>query len=142
MSYYQAIVERAENALMAFFSANIFLTIFSAGLMQLLWGLINTLQIIVLTYLFNLDIPMNASMLMVMLLKLCSMEFFSTDELFDKMFDFRETEPYNTIVHANGDKESKYDDAGYETTIFFLLLGPIFFLVLIFLAYVLFKRFI
>ena len=37
------IVETAENTLLAFFSANFILSFFAAGLLQFLWGMINTL---------------------------------------------------------------------------------------------------
>ena len=38
----------AENALLAFFSTNMILSVFLSSLLQLLWSMINALQIIML----------------------------------------------------------------------------------------------
>ena len=48
---------------------------------------------IVLTNLFDLDVPENAYQIMQMILKLCSVDFIDTDFLFD-VFNFRETEVF------------------------------------------------
>ena len=73
--------EASENALKAFFSANIFFSFFMATLLQYLWGMINTLQILVLTDLFGFrDIPPNAEMVMQAILRMCSLEFIDTGQ--------------------------------------------------------------
>ena len=41
--------------------------------------------------LFSVDLPRNAEIIMIMILRLVSFDFFQTDELFEEMFDFRET---------------------------------------------------
>lgn len=65
MKTIKKIAEGSENTLKAFFSANIVLSFFMAGMLQYLWGMINTLQVIVLTGLFGLtDVPPNAAMVM------------------------------------------------------------------------------
>ena len=51
------------------------------------------MQMIVLTNLFDLDVPENAYQIMQMILKLCSVDFINTDFLFD-VFNFRETEVF------------------------------------------------
>ena len=51
------------------------------------------MQMIVLTNLFDLDVPENAYQIMQMILKLCSVDFIDTDFLFD-VFNFRETEVF------------------------------------------------
>lgn len=76
--------------------------------------------------LFKLDTPFNANMIMIMILKLCGLEFVSTDELYAAMFDFRETEPFYTEVSVEGFKTSKWEDSGFESSVFIELLGPIF----------------
>jgi len=53
--------------------------------------MINTLQIVVLTVLFKLDIPVNAEMIMIMILQMCSLEFLPTENALTIMFTFRET---------------------------------------------------
>ena len=44
-----------ESVLESFFGANIFVSVFSSAFLQYLWGMINTLQIIVLSALFDLN---------------------------------------------------------------------------------------
>ena len=51
------------------------------------------MQMIVLTNLFDLEVPENAYQIMQMILKLCSVDFINTDSLFD-VFNFRETEVF------------------------------------------------
>lgn len=72
------LTKNTEAALQAFFSANIFVSIFSASMLQYLWSLINTLQIVVLTVLFKLPIPLNAELIMTMILQMCALEFIPT----------------------------------------------------------------
>ena len=92
------IAESTDNALKAFFAGNIVVSILSAGALQYLWGMINTLQILVLTVLFTrLEIPLNAEMIMVMILKLCSLEFIPSGAMLS-LFDFRDTDAFLTIV--------------------------------------------
>lgn len=67
--------ENVKNALSAFLGANLVISLVSASLLQYLWGMINALQIVVLTVLFNLEVPINSDMVMKMMLKFCSMDF-------------------------------------------------------------------
>ena len=107
--------EKAENALKAFFSANIAMSLLIAGMLQYLWGLINTLQMVVLTSLFTrLEIPLNADSMMVMMLKLCSLEFISTEDIYAFLFDFRDTDSFGSIADEEGNLTSKWEEAGFE----------------------------
>ena len=56
----KALAGQTENMLMTFLGANLALSIVSAGFLQYLWGMLNTMQIIVLTSLFEIDVHMNA----------------------------------------------------------------------------------
>ena len=82
----------------------------------------------VLSYLFQVDVPENATTLMTMILKLCSLEWIKTDSIFADIFDFRETEAFNMVKKEDGTKKSKYTESGYDNSIFFPLTGPIFFM--------------
>ena len=73
------IAEATEDILTAFLGGNIFIRFFTSNLLQHLWGLVNTLQIIVLMNLFSLEIPENAELLMTKILKLCALEFIPKD---------------------------------------------------------------
>lgn len=136
----QALTDSVENGLMAFLAANFGLSLVFSSLLQYLWGLINTLQIVVLTVLFNLDIPENADNFMLMLLSLCSLEFIDTSEYLQMMFTFRETEAFGTKTFSDGTKEAKYADAGYESTIFLELLGPLFFMIIAMVAFMIVRK--
>ena len=76
---------------------------------------------------------------MQMILKLCSMQFFATDEYLNGIFGFRQTSAFGQIELESGENISRFEDAGYENSIFILLLGPIFFLILAFVAFVILK---
>jgi len=112
-----------------------------ASLMQYLWGMINSLQIIVLTDLFGLqNVPPNASMVMQAILKMCSLEFIDTSIILETLFAFRETSAFSTKYSEEGNESSKFADAGYGSAIFFELLGPIIFIIVLFSLYVLLRK--
>ena len=79
---------------MTFLSSNIFLAIFSAQMLKYLWGMINVLQTIVLSALFNVQIPLNADMVMVAILQLVSADVVDVDPWIEYLHEFRETEPF------------------------------------------------
>ena len=90
----EVIASTAKSGLTAWFSANFFLSFFSSGFLIFLWSMINTLQIIMLTSLFNLDIPKNAKTIMTTVMNLCAAEFVNTDAWFVEIFGFRETKVF------------------------------------------------
>ena len=96
--------------------------------------MINTLQIIVLSALFQLEVPPNADSIMTMILRLVSLEVVQTEEYFS-FFGFRETEPFKTKKDDEGEETSKYSDAGYESSNFFYLIGPILIMMVLFVFY-------
>ena len=90
------IVDATQSTLKTIFGSSFLLSIFLAILLQYIWGMINTLQIIVLTCLFTrLEIPMNADEIMKMILRLCALDFMQTDKVFEKWFDFRQTDAFD-----------------------------------------------
>ena len=130
----KALAAGANNSLMAFFSANAIFGIFSAYLLQYLWGMINALQMIVLTALFNVTIPFNAHMIMITVLSLVSLEFVDTSPLLEGMFEFRETESFMTVINEEGEASSTFEEAGYGSSNFLQLLSSIFFIILLYIA--------
>ena len=70
-----SVSERSANALSAFHSANLFVSLVSAGALQYLWGLINVLQVIVMTDLFKVNVTPNAHMIMVAIHEMVSLDF-------------------------------------------------------------------
>ena len=94
-----------------------------------------------LTDLFAIqDIPPNAEMLMQAILRMCSLEFIDTGFLLEGLFQFRETKAFLTKTTSDGLEISRFADAGYETAIFFELLGPILVIVIVFALYTLVKQ--
>lgn len=136
----EAVASSAQNTLMAYFGANIIFSILGSGLLQFLWGLINTLQIIMLTSLFDLHFPDNANRIMTMIMKLCAADFIDTDWVFIKVFGFRETRVFKSNINADGEEQSAFANAGYDSSVYFMLLGPIFFIVTIYALLVLLKK--
>lgn len=63
-------------------ASNIFLSMFLAYLLQYLWGLINSLQVIVLGALLDLLAPTNSKSVMFEILKACAFDFFYTEDLY------------------------------------------------------------
>ena len=100
------------------------------------------MQIIVLTALFRIDIPDNADMIMMMILRLCSLDFASeifVDDVIE-IFDFKETESFQPEKNEKEDEEGeedelKYEEAGFEGSNFFELIGPILIIAVVFFFY-------
>ena len=94
-------------------------------MIQYLWGIINSLQLIVMTVLYSLIIPTVCYDVLISIMKLTNLDIIEVDFLFDIMFKFRETEPINTT----------FEEAGYDSTNFIVEVGPLFFLILIYLTW-------
>ena len=62
---------------------------------------------------------------------MCSLEFIDTGVFQEKAFGFRETKAFFTKMTQAGAESSAFADAGYDSAIFFELLGPILILVLL-----------
>ena len=86
--------EVAQYSLIAWFSANFLLSLFTSGFLQFLWSMINTLQIVMLTSLFNLEFPDNATRIMTMIMQLCAADFTDTESFFNEVFGFRDTDVF------------------------------------------------
>lgn len=122
----------------AFFGANAFVSFFAAYMLQYIWGMINALQMIVLTALFAFQIPFNAQMLMISILDLVSLEFIDTGFLLEEIFDFRETDAFGTYEDEYGGEVSQFAESGFETSNFIELLGSVFFVIILTVAFQLF----
>ena len=110
------------DSYLAFLGANLILTLIFSTSMQFMWGLINTLQIIVLTVLFDLKTPINVLVVLIQMLQLSNFNLFPTDLMYNTIFDFTETEPFNQV----------FEEAGFENSNFILLAGPFLLLVILY----------
>ena len=77
---------------------------------------------------------------MAAVMKLCAAGFYDTDGLFITMFDFRETDVFQSRLNYDGVEESSYAYAGYDNSNYFMLLGPLFFIALVYFALILLKK--
>ena len=77
---------------------------------------------------------------MATIMKLLAADFIDTDSAFEEIFGFRETSVFQSRINADGEEKSAYANAGYDSSIFFILLGPIFFLVLLYALLMLLKK--
>ena len=127
----ETVAASSTGALAVFLGSNLILGIFLSFILTYLWGMINSLQIVTLTTLFNLTIPDNANVIMEAILALMSLEVIDTDSMFVAVFGFRETQMFAVKVLENGDEVSKFEEAGYDSSNFIQLLGPIFILIII-----------
>ena len=82
--------------------------------------MINALQIIVYTVLFNLKTPVNALEIEIMILQMVKFDMLRTDSLLQKIFNFdlEKQPPLN----------SRFEKAKYESSNFFLNMGSMFFI--------------
>ena len=80
----------------------------------------------VVTVLFQVKHPDNSRVLQAAILKLCSFDFFHTEEVYNKIFNFKTTSPFNP----------EFEKAGIENRNFILGIGPIFLSMLAFPCYV------
>lgn len=60
--------------------------------LQYFWGVINALQLIVFTCLFNLKTPLNAETVEIAILKMVSFDLLNTEETLKKIFKFNDTD--------------------------------------------------
>lgn len=70
----QMITDLASDTVIMYFGSSVFLSVFFAGLMQYLWGMVNTLQIIVVTGLFTIVLPLNAQTMMFTIMHLTNLD--------------------------------------------------------------------
>ena len=96
--------------------------------------MINVLQTIVLSALFNVQIPINADMVMVAILQLVSADVVDVDPWIEYLHEFRETEPFFLRYDSEGRAYSKFEDAGYDSANFIQLLGPVYFFFLFYIG--------
>eukprot|EP00347_Sterkiella_histriomuscorum_P013267 403365371 len=95
----QAIIEKAlslvKGSVSTFLFGNLALNIILSTSIQMVWGMINTLQIVVLASLFNITFPGNTIYFFQMVSQISSFQIIPTDQFVEYFFDFTETQPIN-----------------------------------------------
>ena len=118
-------MQLAEGGVLTVLGANFITTLLSAQVIQYLWGIINSLQLIVMAVLYPLIIPTICYDVLISIMRLTNLDIIEVDFLIDIMFNFREVEPFNTT----------FEEAGYDSTNFFIAMGPLFFIIIIYLTW-------
>ena len=62
--------------------ANLIVALFMSGAIQTMWGMVNSLQMIVLTVLFSTYAPKNLKIIQISILQLCAFDLFKTEEIY------------------------------------------------------------
>ena len=84
-------MQLVEGGVVTVLGVNLGTTLLSAQVIQYLWGIINSLQLIVMTVLYSLIIPTVCYDVLISIMKLTNLDIIEVDFLFDIMFKFRET---------------------------------------------------
>ena len=78
-------VEAAQDAMSSVgiaVGANFIISLIFAGILQEIWGLINTLQMMVMTVLFSVAMPLNAGSVMMTIMQFTNFDIVDTSDLF------------------------------------------------------------
>ena len=110
-----------------FISSNLAVSFLLSGVLQYLWGMVNALQMIVMTVLFSVIRPVNAEVVLTTIMSYVNLDLIETYPMLDKLFTFKESEPFNQI----------FLQAGYESTTYLVELGLLIFIILGFGVFVL-----
>lgn len=115
-------------------SMNILSTIFLSQVIQFLWGAINSLQLIVLTVLFTqLMMPERCKNYLHKIMQYTNLDIIEVDDYLEAIFGgFPSTEPFS----------ESFEMLGYQTSNFFLEMGPLMFLIMLFLVWAPFRKLI
>ena len=122
----QVLEDSFAKAVKTVMAGNFFISLLLAGAMQYLWGMVNALQIIVLSSLFSILTPTNSGVIQTEILKATAFDFYHTENLYVKIFGFKETESFSDA----------FEDAGLSGSNFMIGIGPLFIFCVLFPAYV------
>ena len=88
-----------------------------------------------MTALFAVNFPYNAEIIMSAIAEMVSLEFIPVESLLETIFDFRDTKPFCLEENKDGESYSKFEDFGYDSANFIMLIGPSLLLLLAYLAF-------
>jgi hypothetical protein len=91
-----------KNSANTILFGNLVLNIFMSSSIQMLWGTINTLQLIVLSTLFSLNFPANCIVLFNIVADISQFSIIPTATIVNRLFTFDSSEPVNENFSAMG----------------------------------------
>ncbi|TNV87652.1 hypothetical protein FGO68_gene11871 [Halteria grandinella] len=83
-------------------NTNILSNLFLSQTLQFLWGLINSLQMIVRLPLLNLSFPANLQLILGIIIDVTNLSFFSTRDYEQEAFGFTQSEPFDQNFNTMG----------------------------------------
>ena len=114
-------------SLNGFLSGNLVFTIFASVVITYIWSMINGLQVIALTSLFKVNIPINVSSVLFKILQLANFDLFKVGWLLQKIFHFSETPAFNY----------QFATASYDNSNFILGIGMMNFAIVYYIVFLL-----
>ena len=83
--------------------------------MQQLWGMIRAVQMMALSALVNIKIPVNLFIFLGVCISFSQMDIYQGEEIYAKYLEFKETEPINDAFNffGIGDKNMVYNSGSY-----------------------------
>jgi len=91
-----------KNSANTILFGNLVLNIFMSSSIQMLWGTINTLQLIVMTTLFNLNFPDNCIVMFNIVAEISQFSLVPTTAIVNGFFTFAPSQPVNDNFEAMG----------------------------------------
>ena len=91
-----------KNSANTILFGNLVLNIFMSSSIQMLWGTINTLQLIVMTTLFNLNFPDNCIVMFNIVADISQFSLVPTTSIVNRLFTFGPSEAVNDNFEAMG----------------------------------------
>ena len=117
----KAVAATFEASTKTFVFGNIVLQILMAGSLQLLWGMINALQLIVHLPLFQIAFPYNAQFFFSTLIDLTKFQIVPVDFLLEKIFEFSDSFKEEDGAAPDNYKSLSYTDTNMISNLGFLL---------------------
>ena len=121
-------LETVEDGFAAFLEANFLLTLVMGTSLNMLWSILNVLQLIVKLPLLQISVPASADLFNMPMLTIATFDLLDRLELQSQMFVFPEVEPYTPQLELSG----------YESIYFSLNIGSLYFILLFLVFYVIF----
>jgi len=109
-------------SLNSFVYCNIAMNMAISGSLQILWGMINTLQILTHVGLFSLNFPANVFIVLKVLMEVANFDLVPVADYEEAMFNFEETGPHTDNFEEMG-KETKHSVLNMGTSFIILLFG-------------------
>ena len=110
-------------------ASNAIISVLFAGVLQYLWGMVNTLQVFNLAIIYNCLLPENMLVILAEVNKACNFDFYNTETMYETLFGFEETESFS----------QKFEEAGFEGSNFINQIGPVFIFIVLFPMWILIR---